>query len=179
MCAEICCLLVWLLLATLKSRFRRRNQTFRTIRRLTVSTWARMKVSLTKPLDHITPICKIVGSTTWLGWLLHYYLHCPLIVVSCLICKLWFIYALICGCIRYMIFIWLLNAWVILLVIEYCDDEYGWGRVSATVGVGLYSRAIVVIDLSRWICWGLKTMVVLTCHLTFVHTVTRPCMGKK
>jgi hypothetical protein len=33
-------------------------------------------------------------------------------------------------------------------VVEYSDDEYGGGRVSAIVGVGLRSRAIVVIDLS-------------------------------
>jgi hypothetical protein len=111
----------------------------------------------------------IVSSRAWLGWLLHYDLHYSLIVVSCLTCILWCVYALIWWCICYMIFIWLLNAWVILLVVEYSDVEYGWGRVSATVGVGLRSRAIVVIDLSRWVYWGLRTAVVLTSHLTLDH----------
>jgi hypothetical protein len=154
-CAEICCLLVWLSIA-FKSRPRRRNRTFWMTQRLTVSTWARTKASLTKPIDHIAHIYiyiyMIIASRAWLGWLLHYYLHCPLIDVSCLACILLFVYALTWVCNCYMIFTWLLNAWVIWLEIEYSDDEYGWGRVSATVVVGLRSRAIVVIDLSRWVC---------------------------
>jgi hypothetical protein len=55
-----------------------------------------------------------------------------------------------------MIFIWLLNACVILLVIEYSDDEYGWGLIRATVGVGLCSRATVVIDLSMQVLLRIK-----------------------
>jgi hypothetical protein len=109
------------------------------------------KASLTQPLDYNAPICMIVSSRTWFGWLLHYYLRYSLIVVSCLTFILWFVYALIWMCICYMIFIWLLDAWVIRLVMEYYDDEYGWSHVSATVGVDLRSRAIVMIDLSRWV----------------------------
>jgi hypothetical protein len=154
-CTEICCLLVWLHVA-LKSQSWRGNRTFRMTRHLTVSTWVKTKASPTKPFDHIAHICKIVASRAWLGWLLHYYLHYSLIVVSCLACILWFVYALIWGCIWYMIFIWLLNAWVILLVIGYSDDEYGWGRVNATVGVGLHSRAVVVIVLSMRVLLRIK-----------------------
>jgi hypothetical protein len=57
-------------------------------------------------------------------------------------------------------------------------DEYGWGRVSTTVGVRLRSRAIMVIDLSRLVCWGLRIVVVLTSHLTLFCIATRPCMGR-
>jgi hypothetical protein len=125
--AEICCLLVWLLIV-LKSRSQRSNWTFLMIWRLTMSTWARTKTSLTEPLDHIAPICMIVSSTIWLGWLLHYYLHYSLIVESCIACISWIIYALIWGCICYIIFIWLLDAWVIWLEIEYSDDFLVWLR---------------------------------------------------
>jgi hypothetical protein len=55
-----------------------------------------------------------------------------------------------------MIFTWLLNAWVILLMMEYSDDGYGWGRVSAAVGVSIHSRAIMVIDLSMWVLLRIK-----------------------
>jgi hypothetical protein len=154
-CAEIYCLLVWLHVA-FKSQSRRRNRTFRTTRLLTVSTWAKTKASLTEPFDHIASICMIVSSRAWLGWLLHYYLHCPLIDVSCLARILLFVYALTWVGICYIIFTWLLDAWVIWLVIEYSDDEYGWGSVSATVGVVLRSRAIMVIDLSRRVLLRIK-----------------------
>jgi hypothetical protein len=140
-CTEICCFLVWLL-AALKSWSRRRNQTFRMTRRLTVSTWARTKTCLTKPIIYIY---MIVASRAWLGWLLHYYLYCPLIDISCLARILLFVYALTWVYICYMIFTWLLNAWVIWLVIEYFDDEYGWGCVSATVGVVLSRRVLLRI----------------------------------
>jgi hypothetical protein len=172
MCAEL-----WLLVA-LKSRSQRRGRMFPTTRRLTVSTWVKTKASLTEPLDHIAPICAIVSSTTWLGWLLHYYLHYFLIAISCLAFILWFVYALTWVCTWYMIFTWLLNAWVIWLIMEYSDDGFGWGRVSATIGVALRSSAIVVIDLSRRDCWELRTMVVLISHLTLFRTATRPCMGR-
>ena len=58
------------------------------------------------------------------------------------------------------------------------DDEYVWGRVSTTVGVGLRSGAIVVIDLSRQDYSWLRIVVVVPSHLTFVLTTTRPCMGR-
>jgi hypothetical protein len=177
-CTENCCLLVLLLLVALKSRFRRRRRTFRMTRRLTVSTWARTKACLTEPFDHTAPIYMIVAGRAWLGWLLYYYLHCQLIDVSCLVRILLFVYALTWVCICYMIFTWLLNAWVIWLIMEYFDDGYGWGRVSTTVGVCLRSSAIMVIDLSRRDCWELRTMVVLISHLTLVRTTTRPCMGR-
>jgi hypothetical protein len=130
----------------------------------------RRQVSLNLLIILLLYIYMIAASRAWLGWLLYYYLHCPLIDVSCLTRILLFVYALTWVCNCYMIFTWLLNAWVISLVIEYSDDEYGWGRVSATIGVGLRSRAIVVIDLSRWVCWGLRIVVVLTSHLTLVHS---------
>jgi hypothetical protein len=82
-CVKICCLLVWLFVM-LKSWSQRRNQMFQTTWRLMVSTWVRTKASLTQPLDHNAPICMIVSSRTWFGWLLHYYLCYSLIVVSCL-----------------------------------------------------------------------------------------------
>jgi hypothetical protein len=156
-------------LSWLKSQSRRRNWTFW----MTVSTWTRTKASFTELLDHIAPICMIVGNRAWLRWLLHYYLHYSLIAVSCLTFILWFVYALIWMYICYMIFIWLLDVWVMWLAIEYSDDEYGWSRVSATIGVGLRSRAIVVIDLSRRVCWELRIVVVLTSHLTLFHTTTQ------
>jgi hypothetical protein len=174
----MCCLFVWLLLVMWKSQFQRRNPTFWMTRRLTVSTLARTKASLTEYFDHIAPIYMIVASWAWLGWLLHDYLHCSLIDVSWLARILLFIYALTWVCICYMIFTWLLNAWVIWLMPEYSDDEYGWGRVSATVSVGLRSRAIIVVDLSRWVLLKLRTVVVLISHLTLVCTATRPCMGR-
>jgi hypothetical protein len=171
------CLFVWLF-DVINIPYLRGIPLSRTIPWRVLRTLARTKASLTEHFDHVAPICMIISSRAWLGWLLHYDLHSSLIAVSCLACILWSVYALIWGCICYMIFIWLLNAWVILLVIEYSDDKYGWGSVSATVGVGLRSRAIVVIDLSRRVGWGLRTMVVLTSHLTLFHTGTRPCMGR-
>jgi hypothetical protein len=166
------CLCMWFLLVTLKRWSRRRNQTFRITRRLSEdegkSHWI---------FDHIAPICMIVASRVWLGWLLYYYLHWPLIDVSCLAHILLFVYALTWVCICYMIFTWLLNAWVIWLIMEYSDDGYDWGRISATIDVGLRSSTIVVIDLSRRDCWSLRTMIVLTSHLTLVRTTTWPCMG--
>jgi hypothetical protein len=151
-CAEICYLFVWLFDA-IKSPCPRRIPPSRMILWRVLRTLARTKASLTEYFDHIASICMIVGSRAWLEWLLHYYLHYLLIAVSCLTCILWFVYAMIWGCICYIIFLWLWNAWVILSVIEYYDDDYGWDRVSATVGVGLRSRAIVMIDLSRWVGW--------------------------
>jgi hypothetical protein len=171
------CLFVWLF-DVIKSSCPRRIPPSRTIPWRVLRTFARTKASLTEPHDHIAPICMIVGSRAWLGWLLHYNLHYSLIVISCLACILWFVYALTWVCICYMIFTWLLNTWVIWLVIEYSDDEYGWGGVSATIGVGLCSRAIVVIDLSMRVCWGLMIVVVLTSHLTLFCTPTQPCMGR-
>jgi hypothetical protein len=41
-------------------------------------------------------------------------------------------------------------------VIGYSDDEYVWGRVNATVGVGLRSKAVVVIDLSMRVLLRIK-----------------------
>jgi hypothetical protein len=166
------------LLGVMKSPCQRRISPSEMIPWRVLRTLARTKTSLTEPFDHIAPMCMIVSSRAWLGWFLHYDLHYSLIVVSCLACILWSVYALIWGCICYMIFIWLLNAWVILLVVEYSDDEYGGGRVSATVGVDLRSRAIVVIDLSSRVGWGLRNMVVSTSHLTFFRTTSRPCMGR-
>jgi hypothetical protein len=173
----LACVCEWLL-GVMKSPCPRRISPSETILWWVLRTLARTKASLTEPFDHIAHICMIVSSRAWLGWLLHYDLHYSLIAISCLACILWSVYALIWWCIYYMIFIWLLNAWVILLVIEYSHDEYGGGRVSATVGVGLCSRAIVVIDLSRCVGWGLRTMVVSTSHLTLFRTTTRPCMGR-
>jgi hypothetical protein len=45
--------------------------------------------------------------------------------------------------------------------------SYGGGRVSATVGVDLRPRVIVVIDSGRLSCRGLRTMDVLSSHLAF------------
>jgi hypothetical protein len=99
------CLYVWLLLVMLKSQFWKRSWAFRTTRRLTVSILARTKASFTEPLDQIAHICMIVTSRAWLGWLLHYYLHYSLIVVSCLACILWFLYDLIWVCICRVLFL--------------------------------------------------------------------------
>jgi hypothetical protein len=43
-----------------------------------------------------------------------------------------------------------------------------WGRVSTTVGVGLRPSAIVVIDLGRQDCRGLRTVDVLSSHLALL-----------
>jgi hypothetical protein len=152
------------------------REAFRTTRHMMVSTLVWTKASFTEPFDHTALIYIIVASRTWLVWLLHYYLHCSLIDVSCLTHILFYALTWVFTC--YMIFTWLLNAWVRWLMMEYSDDGYGWGRVSTTVGVVLRSRAIVVIDLSRWVGGGLRTMVVLISHLTLFHTATRPCMGR-
>jgi hypothetical protein len=145
---------------------------------MVLRTLVRTNASLTEYFDHITPICMLPASRVWLGWLLYYYLHCTLIDESCLAHILLFVYALTWVCNCYMIFTWLLNAWVIRLMMEYSDDEYGWGPISTIIGVGLRSSAIVMIDLTTRDCWGLRTMVVLTSHITLVRTTTRPCTGR-
>jgi hypothetical protein len=157
-----------------KSRFRRRNWKFQTIRCRTVSILARMKASLMEPFDCIAPICMIVSGKAWLGWLL----HCPLITISLPWCHIVIHICLVMSMHFLSIILDMLNAWVIGLWKRYLVLGFGWGRVSATVGVRLLSSAIVVIDLSRRVCWGLRTMVVLTSHLTLVRTTTRPYMGR-
>jgi hypothetical protein len=62
-----------------------------------------------------------------------------------------------------------------MILISRCS----WGRVSTTIGVGLHPSAIVVIDLGRWDCRGLRTVDVLSSHLPLLFcAVTRPCMGR-
>jgi hypothetical protein len=100
------------------------REAFRTTRHVMVSTLARTKASLTEPFDHTAPIYMVVASRVWLVWLLHYYLHCSLIDVSCLTQILFYALTWVFTC--YMIFTWLLNAWVIWLMMEYSDDGYGW-----------------------------------------------------
>jgi hypothetical protein len=149
------CVCEWLL-DVIKRLCLRRISLSKVILWLVLRILAKKKASLTKPFDHTAPIYMIIVSRAWLGWLLHYYLHCPLIDASCLIRILLFVYALTWVCICDMIFTWLLNAWVIWLIMGHSDDGYGWGRVSATIGVALCSSAIMMIDLSRRNCWRIK-----------------------
>jgi hypothetical protein len=47
-------------------------------------------------------------------------------------------------------------------------SKCSWDRVSTIIGVGLHPIAIVVIDLGRRDCQGLRTVDVLSSHLTLL-----------
>jgi hypothetical protein len=111
------CLFVWLFDA-IKRSCPRRIPLNRTIPWWVLRTLARTKASLTTPINHIAPIYMVVASRAWLGWLLHYYLHCPLIDVC----------VLLTYCYSYML--WHEYAFAICYSLDY--------RMSHMVGGGVF-----------------------------------------